>query len=228
MAEFSEAPLAFGEIASRYDTWVRQALPTYDELFRTAVEVIPFNQDDRISVADIGSGTGLFSAAVARAFGNATFDLYDASLEMLAVARERFGGEPERFSFVHQNMVDFDETARFDVVLSSLAIHHLEDADKRRLIGQVHSALKPHGAFINVDQVKGDGPFGQVYWDTWLRKVRQAKAPEEDIQRSVERRQALDRDASLADQLLWLREAGFQADCIYKHYFVAVFLALLE
>ena len=38
----------------------------------------------------------------------------------------------------------------------------------------------------------------------------------------------LDRDAGLFEQLSWLEQAGFDADCIYKHYFVAVFLALKQ
>ncbi len=76
---------------------------------------------------------------------------------------------------------------RFDLVISSLTIHHLEHAEKRALSARVHSALKPCGAFIDVDQVRGEAPFGELYW---------------------------------------MRGAGFEADCICKHYFVAVMLGL--
>jgi hypothetical protein len=65
-----------------------------------------------------------------------------------------------------------------------------------------------------------------LYWKTWLAKVQAAGASETKIQTSVKRRKEFDRDAGLSDQLTWLTEAGFMADCIYKHYFVAVFLAL--
>jgi tRNA (cmo5U34)-methyltransferase len=111
-------------------------------------------------------------------------------------------------------------------VISSLAIHHLEHVEKRALFARVHSALKPGGAFINVDQVRGEPPFGDLYWSTWLSRVRQAGAPEDRIQASVQRRLDFDRDASLDEQLSWMRAAGFEADCIYKHYFVAVMLGL--
>jgi tRNA (cmo5U34)-methyltransferase len=65
-----------------------------------------------------------------------------------------------------------------------------------------------------------------LYWTTWLDKVRRNGATEEQIQASIQRRVAYDQDAPLADQLEWLRDAGFaDVDCIYKNYFIGVFRA---
>lgn len=217
---------AFDEVAPEYDAWVRQALPTYDELFSVAVEVIPHPADAAISVADLGAGSGLFSERVFSRFPDAHFTLYDASSEMLDLARGRFAGHPEGFSFVDGRLEDFSEARRFDLVISSLAIHHLEDAAKQSLFRRISAALHPGGAFVNVDQVRGDPPFADLYWSTWLSKARASGAPEPRIQESVRRRREFDRDAGLFEQVAWLRQAGFDADCIYKHYFVAVFLAL--
>jgi tRNA (cmo5U34)-methyltransferase len=147
---------------------------------------------------------------------------------MLDLARKRFRQESDAFAFIEQRLEDFSEDERFDVVISSLAIHHLEDADKRSLFKRILTALRPGGAFINVDQIKGQPPFDRLYWETWLAKVRTAGASEPNIQTSIKRRKAFDLDARLSSQLTWLREAGFAADCIYKHYFVAVFLALKQ
>jgi tRNA (cmo5U34)-methyltransferase len=219
---------AFDEAAPEYDTWVKQALPTYDELFSVAVEIIPFAQDQPIAVADLGAGSGLFARHVLAIYPEATFTLVDASTEMLDLARKRFRQESDAFAFIEQRLEDFSEDERFDVVISSLAIHHLEDADKRSLFKRILTALRPGGAFINVDQIKGQPPFDRLYWETWLAKVRAAGASEPNIQTSIKRRKAFDLDARLSSQLTWLREAGFVADCIYKHYFVAVFLALKQ
>ena len=83
-------------------------------------------------------------------------------------------------------------------------------------------------AFINIDQI--DPPtqnLKNLYWETWLEKVRSAGAGEERIQESIRRRRELDQDASLSDQLNWLTDAGFvDVDCIYKHYFVGIFYGL--
>ena len=217
---------AFSEVASEYDTWVKQALPAYDELFSTAVEIIPFDPDRAIAVADLGAGSGLFAAHMQAVYPKASFTLVDASSDMLDLARKRFQDTTEPLTFVKQRLEDFSEPEKFDVVISSLAIHHLEDSDKRSLFKRVFAALLPGGVFINVDQIKGRPPFDRLYWETWLAKIRAAGASENQIQASIKRRREFDRDASLSDQLIWLRQAGFAAECIYKHYFVAVFLAI--
>lgn len=57
--------------------------------------------------------------------------------------------------------------------------------------------------------------------------VRRRGATEQQITESLERRRAYDHDALLGDQLRWLRDAGFaRADCVYKNWFVGVFLAV--
>jgi len=217
---------AFGDIALEYDSWIRKALPTYGELFTVAVEVIPHPRDIPISVADLGAGSGLYSEHVRRAFPRASLTLYDSSRDMLERARRRFSPAPEATTFVEQRMEDFCESERFDLIVSSLAIHHLEHSAKRELFRRVFSALRSGGAFINVDQVRGEGRFQDLYRSIWLSRVRASGAPERQIQSSIDRRREFDRDANLAQQLAWLAEAGFETDCVYKHYFVAVFLAL--
>lgn len=217
---------AFNQAAPEYDAWVRQALPAYDEIFTVALELIRFPPDYPVRFADLGAGTGLFSARVLDAFPNSVGTLYDAAPEMLAVARSRLADEAQRVSFVARRLESIAELPTCDVVISSLAIHHLEHSQKQALFACVYSALTPGGEFVNVDQVRGEPPFGGLYWSTWLARVRQAGAPEERIQASVRRRLELDRDASLEEQLSWMRAAGFESDCIYKHYFVAVMLGL--
>ena len=84
------------------------------------------------------------------------------------------------------------------MVISSLAVHHLEDADKQSLFQRIFTALHPGGAFINVDQIKGKPPFDQLYWETWLASVRSAGASEDKIQASIKRRREFDRDKRIS------------------------------
>jgi tRNA (cmo5U34)-methyltransferase len=217
---------AFDAIAGEYDVWVRQAIPAYDELFRVATELVRFPRHQPLRFADLGAGSGLFAARILEAFPAAVGTLYDAASGMLEVAKARFASRPGQITLVRQRLEEFDEPARFDLIVSSLAIHHLEHAEKRRLFARVHAALEPGGEFVLVDQVRSEPPFGERYVSDWLARVRRAGAPEERIQASIRRRREFDRDASLEEQLAWLQEAGFAADCGYKHTFVALFLAL--
>ena len=218
---------AFNRTSEYYDEWVRQALPCYDELFSTAVEVIPFSAEEKIRVLDLGAGTGLFSRHVVERYPHATFVLYDVAAQMLDVAKERFQRARSQFEFVVDDYMNLRDRDAFDLVISSLSIHHLPDEGKKELFRRLNQALRSGGSFINVDQIKGETEaLRQLYWSTWLAKVRQTGAPEDRIQDSIQRRQAHDRDATLSDQLQWLQEAGFvDVDCVYKHYFMAVFSA---
>jgi tRNA (cmo5U34)-methyltransferase len=219
---------AFDRTVAYYDSWMRKALPGYDDLFSVATEVMPFERDAPIRVLDLGAGTGLFSQHVLQKYPNATFVLCDVAAKMLEVAEQRFAGQVGRFEFVVEDYRNLRAVGDFDLIVSSLSIHHLSDGEKRELCQQVYAALRAGGAFVNVDQVEGETDYLQkLYWDMWLRHVRASDAPEEQIQESVERRTTYDQDALLVDQLCWLREAGFvNVDCVYRHTFVGVFLAM--
>lgn len=220
---------AFNQSVSYYDEWVRKAIPCFGEIFGTAVEVIPYPDNAPITVLDLGAGTGLFSEMVQRRYANARFELVDLAADMLDVAKTRFGAD-EQFAYTVSDYRTLVSESEFELVISSLSIHHLTHAEKRDLFGRIYTALKPGGVFINLDQIKAPTEAGQrLYWDMWLQKVRAAGATEAQIEKSIQRRTTFDKDALLVDQLAWLNEAGFATvDCIYKHYFVGVFLATKE
>ena len=113
----------------------------------------------------------------------------------------------------------------FDLVISSLSIHHLTDDEKIRLFHSVNNLLRKPGIFINIDQVRGETESKKdLYWNYWLSQVRRVEESEARIRESIDRRTMYDRDALLVGQLRWLKEAGFvNVDCVYKNYFVGVF-----
>jgi tRNA (cmo5U34)-methyltransferase len=219
---------AFDQTVAYYDDWMKRALPSYDDLFGVATRVMPFESGAPIRVLDLGAGTGLFSEHVLAKYPDATFVLYDLAAKMLDVAKDRFDGRADQFEFVLKDYRELGDVDAHDLVISSLSIHHLVEEDKRALFHQIYTALKDGGVFVHIDQVKGETPYLQdLYWETWLQRVRTSGAPEEQIQESIERRQTYDIDAPLVDQLQWLREAGFEnVDCVFKHTFMAVFLAM--
>jgi tRNA (cmo5U34)-methyltransferase len=219
---------AFDRTVAYYDDWMRKALPGYGDLFSVATAVMPFAGDTPIHVLDLGAGTGLFSQHVLQRYPNATFVLTDVAAKMLQVAEQRFADQADRFEFVVEDYRNLQSIGDFDLVISSLSIHHLNDEKKRQLCQRVYTALREGGIFVNVDQIKGETEYLQnLYWDLWLQHVRAVDAPEEQIRESIKRRTTYDQDAFLVDQIQWLREAGFaNVDCVYRHTFVGVFLAM--
>jgi len=149
---------------------------------------------------------------------------------MLGVARERFAARAAQFEYVVGDYRQLTGTEAYDLVISSLSIHHLSDEEKQALFGGIHRILRKGGRFINIDQIRGETQFlRDLYWNHWLAQVRRAGFSEERIQESIDRRIPYDREALLEDQLRWLKESGFvNVDCVYKNFFVGVFLAIKE
>ena len=218
---------AFDQTVAYYDDWVKKALPCYNEIFSVAKESIPYHPADTIHVLDLGAGTGLFSWHVFEKFKNADFVLMDVSEKMLDVAKERFSSTSANVKFFVQDYAQGLVVGKYDLVISSLSIHHLTGQEKKALCAKIYTLLKPEGVFINVDQIKGPSTFFQeYYWNNWLKKVRAAGVEEERIQESIKRRKEFDKDSTLADQLRWLKEAGFsEVECLYKYYFMALLWA---
>jgi len=219
---------AFDASVDYYDDWMRVALPSYAGIFAAALEQIPFEKSASFRVLDLGAGTGLFSWHVLEAYPAAMFTLCDLAPKMLEIARQRFAAYPGQFTYLIDDYRQIATDQKFDLVISSLSIHHLSNEDKRALFAHIHSLLEDGGLFINIDQVWGPTEYWQShYWDQWLERVRRSGASEEQIEASVQRRRTYDREASLADQLQWLGQAGFsQVDCVFKHDFIGVFCVL--
>lgn len=221
---------AFNASIDYYDDWMMKALPNYGDIFRTAQELVPFAPATSIDVLDLGAGTGLFSKHILEKYPSAQFVLYDLADKMLAVAKERFRAHPQQFEFVVGDYRTLQVSREFDLVVSSLSIHHLSNDEKQSLFRAIYGVLRKPGIFINIDQIRGETAYlRDLYWNHWLAQVRREEPAEKRIQESIDRRTTYDRDALMGDQLRWLAEAGFvNVDCVYKNYFVGVFLAMKE
>ncbi|MEI8131445.1 MAG: methyltransferase domain-containing protein [Leptolinea sp.] len=218
---------AFNAITATYDDWMQRALLGYADLFRTAVDIIPYPADRPIQVLDLGAGTGIFSQHVLAAYPLAKFVLVDVADKMLDVARERFRSQAGQFRFEISDYRELVAQQEYDLVISSLSIHHLTDFEKRNLFHSIFKTLRSPGVFINVDQIRGETEsLRNLYWNRWMKHVRRSGATAEQIQASINRRTEFDKEAFLTDQIIWLKESGFSTvDCVYKNYFLGVFLA---
>jgi len=215
---------AFDLTANAYDRARRQLVPCFDDFYRAAIDLIPFDRDAPIAVLDLGAGTGLLAAFIAGVFPAARITLVDVAPEMLARARDRFATSADRVRFIVSDYSRAPMDGRYDVVVSALSIHHLADGDKRALFARIHAALNEGGIFVNAEQVMGPTPAGERRNRAiWLRQVRERGVSDDDLAAALERMRH-DRMTPLDVQLRWLSEAGFRdVDCAYKSWMFAVY-----
>ncbi len=123
---------------------------------------------------------------------------------MIDAARIRFKGD-DRVQVVTHDMVEpLPDLGTFDGVVSSFAIHHLEDDRKRELYAEVFEMLEPGGVFCNLEHVSSSTPELHARW----RRCLGIDGESED---------ASNRCLDVETQVRWFQEIGFKdADCYWK------------
>jgi tRNA (cmo5U34)-methyltransferase len=151
---------------------------------------------------ELGTGTGETALRVRAEHPDARWLGIDSSEAMLARAHERLPGADLRL----QRLEDELPEGPFDLVVSVLAVHHLDATGKQELFSRVARVLKAGGHFILGDVVvPAAGRKGPIHID-WV----------------------MDTPDSVEDQLAWLREAGFEAEARSVRVDLAVFRARLS
>jgi tRNA (cmo5U34)-methyltransferase len=213
----------FDSAAQDYDRTRSQYIPCFDELYGTALELIPHDKHANIKVLDIGAGTGLLSGLVAAAFPKACITLADISTEMLSKAKDRFGSNLN-VQYLVLDFINAPIVGKYDVVVSALALHHTPQEKLKSVFQKIFDALENGGCFINADQTLGSTPENEAkYAQAWLNGTKAKGCTDRDIEVAIERMKA-DKTATLQNQLNWLSESGFiHVDCWYKSYRFAVY-----
>ena len=105
------------------------------------------------AVLDVGCGTGILAIAAKRRVGagGEVFGI-DASLEMIAMARKKAvkAGASVVFQTAVVESLPFPD-ARFDVVLSTLMLHHLPRPARQQCVREIRRVLRPGGRLLAVD-----------------------------------------------------------------------------
>ena len=143
----------FDERAKDWDTPDR--IQRADEVAAAIASAVPL--DGSMRAIEIGAGTGLLGLHFADRLGSLV--LTDPSAGMLEVADEKVsvGGirnvTTERFDLT----ADPPPAGRFDLVLSLLVLHHIEDTGAA--LRAAHALLAPSGRLAMADLDTEDGSF---------------------------------------------------------------------
>ncbi len=101
-------------------------------------------------VLDVGCGSGYFARRLARAVGTSgRIEGIDLSPESIAYATRR-GPANAAFTVATAQRLPHDDDA-FDVVVSSLALHHIEPDQRPAALAEMRRVLRPGGRLLIVE-----------------------------------------------------------------------------
>lgn len=143
-------PHQFHDVPATYLAQMRAAIPVYDE-FQAAIAEAAVNLKVQ-RVLDLGAGTGETTLAILGRHPGAMITLLDKSPDMLAIAVERVPADRVAAALT-RDLTDPLPTGPFDLVVSALAVHHLDETEKRSFFLQVRAALRPGGRYVMGDIV---------------------------------------------------------------------------
>jgi tRNA (cmo5U34)-methyltransferase len=215
----------FEDEAREFDRIILTLIPHYPTMVRALVEAIPFGKALPIRVIDLGCGTGMIAAKVLELFPSAQLTCLDLAENMIALARARLAYYPQ-VKYLVSDFSDFDPDTEYDVVVSSLALHHLAtDEHKHKFYRRIYRCLSPGGVFYNADVVLGSSDFLQdTCMNEWRRFMGKSVPKNEIEDKWIPKYREEDRPAKLIDQLAWMAEIGFvDIDVIWKYYGFAVY-----
>ncbi|MFS8654951.1 MAG: methyltransferase domain-containing protein [Limnochordia bacterium] len=187
-----------------------------------------------LKVLDLCCGGGALSEAILERVPESMVYGLDGSQTMLEHARRRLARFGGRFRASLIELGDLSWRGRFEgfhAVVSSLAIHHLDDEGKRRLFKDLLAMLSPGGVVIIADLVAPASKRGTALaaeaWDHAVREqsretgAGEAFAAFERLRWNMYRypdEDDVDKPSRILDQLKWLEEAGFQRVDVYWMY----------
>lgn len=214
--ENKEVKTAFNNAADNYDTNRKEIIPHMDLYYQTAVELTKkFNNP---SILDLGAGTGILTELLHQIHPQSRITLVDMSANMLDKAKNKFNNI-DNFTYIEDNYLTMDFKENYDIIISSLSIHHLNDKEKYTLYRKIYQHLNNQGVFINADEVIAPtDTLEKLYVEKETTHLLKQDLTNDEKEEILYRR-TLDTPSTLKDNLTWLDDIGYEnVDVIYKYY----------
>ena len=181
--------------------------------------LLPFDESAELTIADLGAGHGTLCEVLLDRFPRARALGLDVNPAIIEAGQQRLRRFGPRASYARMDLGgDWPSEARgpFDAVVSSRAIHHLGDAEKRTVFAGIFERLRPGGWFLNFDYVRAPS---DLLSEVYVRALGDADGPPRDHHQGHH-----SHTSPLAGQMELLVAVGFEdVDCFWKHLATALY-----
>jgi tRNA (cmo5U34)-methyltransferase len=182
-----------------YLAMIRDEVPAYDLMQDTVADIASEARAD--AILDLGTGTGETLRRVAARHPDARLIIgVDENPGMLAAARQSLETAELRVALLQDPLPE----GRFDLVVSALAVHHLDGREKADLFRRIAARLAPDGRFVLADVIVPEDPADAI-------------TPLEP---------SYDQPSRIDELLQWLADSDMHATLRWRQHDIAIFVAL--
>jgi tRNA (cmo5U34)-methyltransferase len=211
-----------------YGMSVAQFLPEHEVVHSLLLDAVGMYLSPASKVLDLGAGSGRVARMIMDRFPDTEVTLVDASPHMLRAVSETLAGLDGRYETVigdfFQERLDLQPQS-FDCIISVFAIcQGRELGDYIRLYADIYRWLRPSGAMVCLDHVRGaNGRFTLLNVTNWQEFMLRSFPPSQ-VEAAIITAYQLDNPLALYQHLTLLAAAGFtETDVLYKRDMFAIY-----
>ncbi|MBN2734387.1 MAG: class I SAM-dependent methyltransferase [Methanomicrobiaceae archaeon] len=213
----------FNESAEKYETLIEKIVTGYETFFNQALSLIP---EGKTEILELGSGTGYLTEKIIAGNPEASVTCIDMTPEMLGIAMAK--DTLKDVSFIEGDFTKVWPEKKFDIIISTLCFHHLNDEDRKAAIQKVHESLNDGGVFVNGDVFKPNNDFIEELLNRrWLDSmIKNGLSEKQALDMANKRKSALPFIDTPEDYREKLLNAGFKRHfCFYSYEIYSIFAA---
>jgi tRNA (cmo5U34)-methyltransferase len=199
-----------------YDERIRTFIPGYTAMLDAAAGAVAVMAGPSPHIVDLGTGTGALARHCLLAVPAARLTAVDADADIIALATERLRDLPYPPTFVHGNFTALALPA-CDVIVASLALHHIRTAEeKRAFYARCHAAIGPGGLLVSADCCPAaDARLRAAQLEAWRAHLRRTYS-ERDTDSYFAAWADEDVYFPLDEELAMMQAAGFATETVWR------------
>jgi tRNA (cmo5U34)-methyltransferase len=217
MNRFKQIKDHFEQEAAIFDKMFFRIVPYYEEAMEAILAAMPFNKTDKPRIIDMGCGTGNLTKKLAMAYPKAEIICLDMAENMLKLAKVKLSKYPN-ITYWQGDIRDFDYKGKYDAIVSSLVLHHVEKKGKLQFYKNLHKALRSGGVFYNFDILtSGNKHINDLLYDNWKHYMGHSGLSPAKYNEMIRRHKVEDRPVTFEEEMNLLQKAGFKnIDVIWR------------
>ena len=137
-------------LAPVYDSLINILLGSYSQYMHSLIEFSDLTAND--VVLDIGCGTGELEYHLSNYIPCKNIFAVDISEKMVSIAKEKMKEINCPATILVNNAMPLPfEDNKFDIVFTSMVMHHFNDEEKKKVLHEIKRVLKPNGRYVSAE-----------------------------------------------------------------------------